>query len=167
MSMKICSKRLTTCHVATDGTNVGLEFLDQSGGTVTVELPLDQAEAVVMTLPHLLARALKRQTGNDDARYVFGLQGWSIEGAKEQNCLITILVTTNGFEVSFGIPFEACNSLGWNLMHGAEVTPSKQPTATGTRSFPPAVNSIKRAVSHGGRTRKPSACQRHDIFTCI
>ena len=120
MSMKIRSKRLTTCHVVTDGTNVGLEFLDQSGGTVTVELPLDQAEAVVMTLPHLLARALKRQTGNDDARYVFGLQGWSIEGAKEQNCLITILVTTNGFEVSFGIPFEACNSLGWNLMHGAE-----------------------------------------------
>ena len=37
MSMKIRSKKLTTCRVATDGTNVGLEFLDQSGGTVTVE----------------------------------------------------------------------------------------------------------------------------------
>ncbi len=120
MSMKIRSKKLTTCRIATDGTNVGLEFLDQSGGTVTVELPLDQAEAVVMTLPHLLARAVKRQTGNDDARYVFGLQGWSIEGAKEQNCLITTLTTTNGFEVSFGIPLEACHSLGWNLMRGAE-----------------------------------------------
>ena len=120
MSMKIRSKKLTTCRIATDGTNVGLEFLDQSGGTVTVELPLDQAEAVVMTLPHLLARAVKRQTGNDDARYVFGLQGWSIEGAKEQNCLITTLITTNGFEVSFGIPLEACHSLGWNLMQGAE-----------------------------------------------
>lgn len=120
MSMKIRSKKLTICRIATDGTNVGLEFLDQSGGTVTVELPLDQAEAVVMTLPHLLARAVKRQTGNDDARYVFGLQGWSIEGAKEQNCLITTLTTTNGFEVSFGIPLEACHSLGWNLMRGAE-----------------------------------------------
>lgn len=127
MSMKIRSKELATCHVATDGTNVGLEFLDQSGGTVTVELPLDQAEAVVMTLPHLLARAVKRQTENDDARYVFGLQGWSIEGAKEQNCLITTLITTNGFEVSFGIPFEACHSLGWNLMQGAEGQPVEAP----------------------------------------
>jgi hypothetical protein len=118
--MKIRSKKLTTCRVAADGTNVGLEFLDHSGATVTVELPLDQAEAVVMTMPHLLARAVKRQTGNDDARYVFGLEGWSIESAKEQDCLIATLMTSHGFEVCFAIPFEACSSLGRNLLHSAD-----------------------------------------------
>lgn len=81
---------------------------------------MDQAEAVVMTLPHLLAHALKRRTGSEEARYVFGLQEWSIEGAKDQKCLIATLKTTNGFEVCFGIPFEACRSLGWNLQRGAD-----------------------------------------------
>jgi hypothetical protein len=50
--MKIRSKELTTCQVAADGTNVGLGFLDNSGAAVTVELPLDQAEAILMTIPH-------------------------------------------------------------------------------------------------------------------
>ncbi len=118
--MKILSKTLTTCRVATDGSSVGLEFLDQSGATVTVELPLDQAEAIVMTVPHLLARAVRRRTGNDEARYVFGLQEWSIEAAKDNNCLIATFKTTHGFEVCFGIPFEACRSLGRNLQHGAD-----------------------------------------------
>jgi len=117
--VKIRSKKLTTCRVATDGSNVGLEFLDHAGATVTVEFPLDQAEAVVMTLPHLLARAVRRRTGNSEARYVFGLHEWAIEGAKDNNCLIATLKTTNGFEVSFGIPFEACRSFGWNLQRGA------------------------------------------------
>jgi hypothetical protein len=119
---KIRSKKLTTCHVASDGTNVGLGFLDGSGTPVTVELPLDQAEAVVMTLPHLLARAVKQQTGDEDARYVFGLRGWSIEKASEPDCLIVTLKTTNGFEACFGIPLEACKSLGWVLQCNADVT---------------------------------------------
>jgi len=63
---------------------------------------------------------VKRQTGNDNARYVFGLEGWSIESAKEQDCLIATLITSNGFEVCFAIPFEACRSLGWSLLHDAD-----------------------------------------------
>jgi hypothetical protein len=119
-AVKIRSRKLTTCRVASDGSDVGLEFLDQSGTAVTVELPLDQAEALIMTLPHLLARAVRRQTGNQDARYVFGLHEWALEGAKDEECLIATLKTTNGFEVCFGIPFEACRSFGWNLQHGAD-----------------------------------------------
>jgi hypothetical protein len=119
-TMRIRSEKLTTCSVAPDGTKVGLEFLDQSGATVAVEFPLDQAEAIVMTLPHLLARALVRCTGNDEARYVFDLEEWSVERAKDQNCLIATLKTRNGFEVCFGVPFEACQSLGSTLQHGAD-----------------------------------------------
>jgi hypothetical protein len=119
-TMRIRSEKLTTCSVAPDGTNVGLEFLDQAGATVAVEFPLDQAEAIVMTLPHLLARALVRCTGNDDARYVFDLEEWSIERAKGGNCLIATLKTRNGFEVCFGVPLEACQSLGSALQCGAD-----------------------------------------------
>lgn len=119
-TMRIRSEKLTTCSVGSDGTSVGLEFLDSSGATVAVEFPLDQAEAIVMTLPHLLARALVRCTGNDDARYVFDLEEWSVERAKDQNCLIATLKTRNGFEVCFGIPSEACQSLGSALRRGVD-----------------------------------------------
>ena len=37
-----------------------------------------------MTLPRLLTKALRQKTGDQDARYVFGLHGWAIEGAKDQ-----------------------------------------------------------------------------------
>jgi hypothetical protein len=105
--------------VAADGTNVSLEFLDHDGAAVAVEFPIDQAEAVVMTIPHLLARAAKSQTGDEAARYVFNLEGWSIENTESGNCLLATLTTSHGFEVCFAIPYEACQSLGWNLQRGA------------------------------------------------
>jgi hypothetical protein len=73
-----------------------------------------------MTLPSLLAQATKLRTRSDNARYVFGLNEWSIEAADNDNCLIATLKTTDGFEVSFGIPFEACHSFGWHLQHKAD-----------------------------------------------
>jgi hypothetical protein len=106
--------------VAADWETVELEFLDQSGAATTLQLPLDQAEAVVMTLPHVLAYALKRRTGQQNARYVFGLGEWCIEDTRDQDSLIVTLKTTDGFEVSFGIPFEAGRALGFSLQHEAK-----------------------------------------------
>ena len=118
--MKIASSKLTSSGVAPDWETVELEFLDQSGAATTLQLPLDQAEAVVMTLPHVLAYALKRRTGQQDARYVFGLGEWCIEDTRDQDSLIVTLKTTDGFEVSFGIPFEAGRALGFSLQHEAK-----------------------------------------------
>jgi hypothetical protein len=128
--VKIRSEKLTTCRVAADGAEVGLEFVDASGAAVRVELPVEQAESLIMTLPQLLASALRQRTGDPDARYVFELGEWAIESAKGQACLITTLKTPDGFEVCFGIPFEACRSLGWNLLRAAETQdPEEEPTA--------------------------------------
>jgi hypothetical protein len=119
--MKICSSRLTTCSVIGDGEVVELGFLDSSGEPVSVQLPFDQAESLVMTLPHLLARALKRRTGLESARYVFRVGDWSIEGTEEdQNCLILTLATVDGFEVSLGISSEKCGILGARLRDASE-----------------------------------------------
>jgi hypothetical protein len=73
-----------------------------------------------------LARALIRCTGSDEARFVFDLGGWRVERAKDQNCLIATLKTTDGFEVCFGVPFETCRHLGQTLQQGAE-----EPVAAG------------------------------------
>ena len=128
--LKIRSEKLTNCRVAPDGGEVGLEFLDASGAAVRLELPIEQAESLIMTLPKLLACALRQRTGDGDARYVFGLGEWAIESAKGQTCLIATLKTPDGFEVCFSIPFEACRSLGCNLLRAAETCdPEEQPTA--------------------------------------
>jgi hypothetical protein len=118
--VKIRCEMLTTCRAAADGREVGLEFLDASGAAVSLEMPVEQAQSLIMTLPQLLACALRQKTGDKDARYVFGLGEWAIESAKGQACLIATLKTPDGFEVCFGIPFEACRSLGWNLLRAAE-----------------------------------------------
>jgi hypothetical protein len=39
---------------------------------------------------------------------------------KERNCLIATLTTTDGFATCFGIPFDTCQALGWNLMQHAD-----------------------------------------------
>ena len=95
---KFRSEKLTTCRVAVDGGGVGLEFLDSSGNRGALELPVEQAESLIMTLPQFLACALRQRTGDQDARYVFGLGEWAIESAKGQARLITKLKTPDGFE---------------------------------------------------------------------
>ena len=128
--VKIRSEKLTNCRVTADAGEVVLEFVDDSGAAVRLEMPIEQAEFLIMTLPQLLACALRQRTGDQDARYVFGLGEWAIESAKGQACLIATLKTPDGFEVCFGIPFEACRSLGWNLLRAAEThDPEEQPTA--------------------------------------
>jgi hypothetical protein len=115
--------------VAADGAEVGLEFVDASGAPVRLEMPVEQAKSLVMTLPQLLACALRQRTGDQDARYVFGLGEWAIESAKGQACLIATLKTPDGFAVCFGIPFEACRSLGWNLLRAAETHDPEEQSA--------------------------------------
>jgi len=118
--MKILSSKLTTCRVTNDGGTIELQLLDHSQRIVTLQIPFAQAEAIVMTLPSLLTSALRQQTGDQGARYVFGLGDWMLEETKDRNCLIATLTTTCGFATCFGIPLGACQALGWNLMHQAE-----------------------------------------------
>jgi hypothetical protein len=128
--MKIYSSKLTTCGVSDDGEVVELKFLDASSEAVSVQLPFDQAGSLVMTLPHLLARALRRKTGLESARYVFRIGDWSVEGAEEdQNCLILTLATVDGFEVSLSIPLEKCGLLGACLRDESEkaISPARSP----------------------------------------
>jgi hypothetical protein len=73
--MDIRSVALTTCGVLDDGEIVRLGLVDDKGAAVS----FDQAQAVAMTLPSLLTRALRSLTGSPDARYVFPLDRWFVE----------------------------------------------------------------------------------------
>jgi hypothetical protein len=126
--MKIALKELTTCGVQPGGEALDLNFIDATGAQVCLQVPFEHAQAMLMTLPHLIGIALKRVTGDPQARFVFPLGQWSIETASDTNCLITTLSTEDGFEVSFGMPAEACRSLGWTLKNEADtLSPADEP----------------------------------------
>ena len=69
---KILTRRLTTCAVVKDGEAVRLDLQNEAGGPVSLEMSLEQAQSLVMTLPHLLSKAFQARAQNPKARFVFG-----------------------------------------------------------------------------------------------
>jgi Rad3-related DNA helicase len=114
-----CSK-LTACRTLDDGETIKLEFLDQRRNPISLLLSFENAESIVMTLPRLLTRAVRAQTGKDNSRYVFDLGQWLLEGVQDHQSLILTLTTIDGFEVSFRIPDATCRALGWSLQHDTD-----------------------------------------------
>jgi hypothetical protein len=57
--MEIDSQALTTCEVAPNGDAISLGFVGTVGNLATIRLSLDQAGALLMTLPRLIDRALQ------------------------------------------------------------------------------------------------------------
>ena len=113
--MKISSSRLTTCGVLRNGQTLHLDLVDGDGKDISLELPFDQAQAIAMTLPNLLTGALQELTGKATARYVFPLAQWLVERSDEHSGLLLTLATEDGFQVTFGVPAEACKGLGTTL----------------------------------------------------
>jgi hypothetical protein len=118
--MIINCSTLTTCHAAANGEIVMLEFRDEDGRSVSVRLTFEHAQSIAMTLPRLLTLAVKAQTGQDSARYVFPLGEWLLEGVEGEQSFILTLKTPDGFAVSFRMPPAASKSLGWSLQHEAD-----------------------------------------------
>ena len=118
--MKIRCAGLTTCGVAQEGHVVELGIIDHEGRELTLELSFAQAQAIAMTLPSLLTRALQALTGKASSRYVFALERWTVEQSNGCNGLLLTLATEGGFNVCFGVPAEACRGLGHILALGMD-----------------------------------------------
>lgn len=120
--MRIVGSRLVKCGVTSDGETVHLDLVDVVGKAVSLCLPFDQARTLTMTLPQLLTFALKVQTGDDTARYVFTLDQWRLEAAADSRLIITF-GTPDGFEVSFCTTIDECRALARALGADAEWPP--------------------------------------------
>ena len=108
--MDINVAELTTCSVREEGETLALSFLDQSGKEMSLRLPFRQVEALSMTLPLLLSRALVAQTGDRNARFVFSLGDWLLEEPKDSHNIIMTLQTVDGFRVSFTLTLRCARS---------------------------------------------------------
>jgi hypothetical protein len=111
---------LTTCDSIRNGETVKLDFVDEDGRAISLRLAFEHAQSIAMTLPQLLTQAVRAQTGQDNARYVFPLGEWALEGIEGDHSVILTLKTEDGFEVSFRMPPSACKALGWVLQREAD-----------------------------------------------
>lgn len=124
--MKIEGSRLTTCSVGVDGETIRLDLEDRDGTPVSLQLPFEQAQAVAMTLPRLLSRALRLRSGDVETRYVFPLGHASVE-IGEQGMVIVTFGTIDGFEVSFAMRPEQLSALSGETIAGDEPPPRIAP----------------------------------------
>jgi hypothetical protein len=94
-------RSLATCQVASDGSAISLNFEAADGRPVALSLPRGCVQQLVMTLPHLLSKALLAQHGDTSLRAVFPLSHWSLEAAAGSKDFILTMMTPDGFEVAF------------------------------------------------------------------
>jgi hypothetical protein len=116
--MEIDSQALTLCEVAPDGDAISLGFVDTVGNPATIRLSIDQAGALLMTLPGLIDRALQTRFGDQSLRYAYPLASWIVEQSSDPTqpqCIVT-LRTVDGFGVCFSIPRQQQIELGEALV---------------------------------------------------
>jgi hypothetical protein len=113
--MKIKGATLTDCRFIEDGQAVSIDFVDGSGADLSLELPLEQAFAIVKMLPALLERAPQARGRKTPARFVLPLNRWTVEQSSDGTGLLLTLASNDGYEVCFDLPAEACRGLGLML----------------------------------------------------
>jgi hypothetical protein len=110
--MKIYSAALTNGGVVQDGHAVRLDFVDDKGTEVSLELSFERAQAIAKTLPSLLTQALQAMTGDASSRFVLTLDRWTVEQSNDGTGLLLTLAAGDGYEVCIDVPTEACRGLG-------------------------------------------------------
>jgi hypothetical protein len=130
--MKIYSAALTNSGVVQEGHAVRLDFIDDKGTEVSLELSFERAQAIAKVLPSLLTQALQVLTGNATSRFVLTLDRWTVEQSNDGTGLLLELAAGDGYEVCIDIPTEACRGLGLVLgsYKGAVTGNLKDLTAT-------------------------------------
>ena len=91
--------------MAPDGCAISLGFVDSRGEPATIRLSVNQAGALIMTLPGLVSKALQTRFGDQTLRYAYPLDSWMIEQSTDPR-------TVDGFSVCFSIPREQQSELG-------------------------------------------------------
>jgi hypothetical protein len=74
-------RSLTTHQVTPDGSVICLNIENAGGRPIALRLPSFCVEQLLMTLPHLLSKALQARYGDESLRIVFPLGNWRLEVA--------------------------------------------------------------------------------------
>ncbi|MFG1344173.1 hypothetical protein V5F59_04715 [Xanthobacter autotrophicus DSM 431] len=99
----IIGQELLSFDVAVDGSRIRMSFSRPDGSLTALNLPSDCLQAMVMTLPKMMAEVLRARHKDDSLRLVYPAHMVRIEQASDPSTLILTLATPDGFEVSFAL----------------------------------------------------------------
>src|ERR1700751_2470790 len=110
----------TECHAFTEGEvkadgSVALAFTDEAGNSLKLRLSINQVGALAMTLPELVATALRNRHGNQKLRFAYPLTSWRVEQSSDLNTGMITLCAPDGFSVCFSMGRDVQNKLGETL----------------------------------------------------
>ena len=99
----IRGRQLTTFDVSPDGESFAIHVTDEQARPASLVLPAACLNAVMMTLPEMVRRSLRRRFHDDTMRVVYLVGSWEVEKSPQPAAVIVTLRTPNGFQVSFGL----------------------------------------------------------------
>ena len=114
--MEIDSQALTKCEVASEGEAISLGFVDTTGNPAIIRLSIDQAGALLMTLPGLIDKALQTRFADQSLRYTYPLASWALEQSTDPTQNMITLRTLDGFSVCFSMRRKQRIELGETLV---------------------------------------------------
>jgi hypothetical protein len=124
MTSKIVGKILTNVDLASDGSCVRFNMTDVNDRAAALELPIECINQMLMTLPHVINRALRSRHRDNSFRLVFPLADWRLERISGDPRLILTLATDDGFEVSFAVGIVEIERMQETVSAAAEPPPT-------------------------------------------
>jgi hypothetical protein len=102
---------MTRYETADDGSSIRLDMEDVSGGLVSLDIPVECLNRLIMTLPEMVRCALQRRHRDPSLRIVYPVARFQVELAHDFETRILSLETPDGFGVSFGLTEEQCREI--------------------------------------------------------
>ncbi len=99
----IRGRHLTTFDVSPDGESFAIHVTDEHARPASLVLPAECLNALMMTLPEMVQRSLRRRFHDDAMRVVYPVGSWEVEKSPQPAVVIVTLRTPDGFQVSFGL----------------------------------------------------------------
>lgn len=121
---RIDAAALTVCEVDREGAHVRLSMTDQSGENACLVLPLECVTQLLMTLPEVVQKAMRRSYRDPSLRIVFPLTSFAVELGEPddagQHQYILRLHTAGGFGVSFTSSSDGLAELAQSISSGVQ-----------------------------------------------
>jgi hypothetical protein len=112
VSAEFAIGEMTRFETAEDGSSIRLDMEDVSGRLVSLHIPFQCLNQLIMTLPAMVRRALQQQRGDPSLRIVYPASRFQVELAGDFETRILTLETPDGFSVSFGLTGEQFREIG-------------------------------------------------------
>lgn len=111
MSTEFDIGEMTCFETAEDGSSIRLGMEDAARRPLSLRMPLECLNRLMMTLPGMIRQAMQRRYRDPSMRIVYPIRQFQVELPEDFETRILTLATPDGFSVSFGLIEEPCREI--------------------------------------------------------